>query len=53
MGDLAVTTNDNILVIDNGRDQSIFSKNSFLIQNISGVQFKVNGALKTISSNAL
>ena len=53
LGDLKVTTNENILVIDNGCDQTIINTNSCLIYTFFGIKYKINGALSKISSSSL
>ena len=53
LGNLVATTNENILVIDNGCDQTIININSFLIYTFAGVKCKVNSALSKMSSSSL
>ena len=51
--DLIITTNENIMVIDNGCDQSIINLSSFLIQSFAGVMYNVGGALHSMSASNL
>ena len=52
--DLVIPSNkDNILLIDNGCDISIISKNSFLIQTLTGIYYNVDGALLDIHASNL
>ena len=53
MGNLVFTTNESVLVINNGCDQTIININSFLIYTFAGVKYKVNGALSKMSSSSL
>ena len=50
---LLITTEENIMVIDNGCDQTIINNNSFLVQSFAGVIFNVGGALQGMSSSNL
>ena len=50
---LVVTHGENILVIDNGCDQSIISINSFVVNTFTGVLFNVGGALGSMKSTNL
>ena len=52
-GDLVLPLDKNILVINNGCDQSIINLNSLLILSFAGVYFTVGGALNTMSSTNL
>ena len=47
------STKDNILLIDNGCDISIISKNSFLIQTLTGIFYNVDGALHNMHASNL
>ena len=52
--DLVIPSNkDNILLIDNGCDISIISKNSFLIQTLTGIFYNVDGALHNMHASNL
>ena len=52
--DLVIPSNkDNILLIDDGCDISIISKNSFLIQTLTGIYYNVDGALLDIHASNL
>ena len=50
---LVVTHGKNILVIDNGCDQSIISINSFVVNTFTGVLFNVGEALGSMKSTNL
>ena len=52
-GDLVIPELENILVIDNGCDQSIINLNSFLIQSFAGINYNVGGALHAMNSKSL
>ena len=51
--ELCITTNENILVVDNGCDQTIININSFIIKSFAGVLFNVGGALHDMKSSQL
>ena len=51
--DLVISELENILVIDNGCDQTIININSFLIHSFAGTKYKINGALNAMSSSSL
>ena len=51
--DLTITTDECILVVDNGCDQSIINNNSFLIYSFAGVFYNVGGALNNMHSSRL
>ena len=53
INNLLITTEENIMVIDNGCDQTIINNNSFLVQSFAGVIFNVGGALQGMSSSNL
>ena len=44
---------ENILVIDNGCDQTIININSFLIQSFAGIYYNVGGALNRMTPSSL
>ena len=50
---LVVTHGENILVVDNGCDQSIISINSFIVNIFTGVLFNVGGSLGSMKSTNL
>ena len=50
IGDLVVTTDKNVLIIDNGCDQTIINKSAFKIDTHTGILYDVGGALGYISS---
>ena len=50
---LLITTEENIMIIDNGCEQTIINSNSFLVQSFAGVIFNVGGALQGMSSSNL
>ena len=50
---LVITNGEDILVIDNGCDQSIISINSFVVNTFTGVLFNVGGALGSMKSTNL
>ena len=52
-GDLVIPELENILVIDNGCDQSIINLNSFLIQSFASINYNVGDALHTMNSKSL
>ena len=51
--DLCIPSDENILVIDNGCDQSIININSFLVQSFAGIYYNVGGAISTMKSTNL
>ena len=51
--DLVITHDENILVVDNGCDQSIININSFFVKSFAGVLYNVGGALRGMRSSAL
>ena len=51
--DLLITTDENIMVVDNGCNQSIISINSFLVKSFAGELFNVGVALHNIQSSQL
>ena len=51
--DLCIPSDENILVIDNGCDQSIININSFLIQSFAGIYYNIGGAIRTMKSTNL
>ena len=52
-GDLVITTNEDILIIDNGCDQSIINNNSFLTLISTGAFYNIGGALCSMKSDSL
>ena len=50
---LTITSGDNVLVIDNGCDQSTINIKSCLIGTFDGIHFSVNGLLNKIGSTTL
>ena len=53
-GDMALYDDkENILIIDNGCDQSIITLTSFLVHNYTGVYIHVNGAMKSMQGSSL
>ena len=44
---------ENILVIDNGCDQTIININSFLIESFAGIYYNVGGALNIMTQSSL
>ena len=50
---MVISTNENIIVIDNGCNQSIININSFLVYSFAGVIFNVGGALQGMQSSNL
>ena len=53
LDDLVISTNEQIMVIDNGCDQTIININSFLVQSFTGEYVNIGGALSTMSSSNL
>ena len=53
LGNLAVTTNDNDLIIDNDCDQTIINKSDFNIDIHIGILYHVGEALGSMSSSNL
>ena len=51
--DLIIPHSENILIMDNGCDQTIVNINSFLIQSHAGVYYNVGGALHAMTSTNL
>ena len=51
--DLCISSDENILVIDNGCDQSIININSFLVQSFAGIYYKIRGTISTMKSSNL
>ena len=51
--DLCITTNEPILVVDNGCDQSIIHINAFYVTSFAGVLYNIGGALNGMSSTSL
>ena len=51
--DLCISFDENILVIDNGCDQSIVNINSSLVQYFAGIYYNVGGAISTMKSKNL
>ena len=51
--DLAVPFNENILVIDNGCDQTIINISAFLIESFGGMQCNIGGSLNSMISKKL
>ena len=47
---LVITTNENLLLIDNGCDQSIVSTNSFIVGVHTGQHFHVEGAVECMAA---
>ena len=43
LDDLVISTNEHIMVIDNGCDQTIININSFLIQSVTGAYVNIGG----------
>ena len=53
LDDLVITHDEDILVVDNGCDQSIININSFFVKSFAGVMYHVGGALRGMRSTAL
>ena len=53
LNNLVITTDEPIMVIDNGCDQSIINTNSFLVKSFAGVIFEVGGALNAMQPSRL
>ena len=53
IGDLVVTTDECILIIDNGCDQTIINKSCFKIDTHTGIFYNVGGALDSMSCSNL
>ena len=53
VNDLCIPSDENILVTDNGCDQSIININSFLVQSFTGTYYNVGGAIGTMKSTNL
>ena len=53
IGDLVVTIDENVLIIDNGCDQTIINKSTFNIDTHTGIFYDVGGALGSMSSSNL
>ena len=53
MDDLLITSDENVLIMDNGCDQSIININAFLISTHLGVYYSVGGALQGMHSSNL
>ena len=53
LDNLVITTNEPIMVIDNGCDQSIININSFLVKSFAGVRFEIGGAIQGMGSSTL
>ena len=51
--DLCIPFMENILVVDNGCDQTIVNINCFLIQSFAGIQTSVGGALNSMTPSTL
>ena len=51
--DLVISLDEEILIIDNGCDQTIININSYLIVIHTGICFNVDGALDCMSSSKL
>ena len=51
--ELCITTNENIMVVDNGCDQLIINMNPFFIKSFAGVLYNVGGALYDMKSSKL
>ena len=51
--DLVISLDEEILIIDNGCDQTIININSYLIVTHTGIYFNVDGALDCMSSSKL
>ena len=50
---LVITTNKEILIIDNGCDKSIININSFLTLSSTGTFYNIGGALCSMTSDSL
>ena len=50
---MVITTNENLLLIDNGCDQSIISLNCFNIGTYTGEFFTIQGAITSMTSSKL
>ena len=50
VNDLLIPFMGNILVIDNGCDQTIININPFLIESFAGICYNVGGALNSMTS---
>ena len=53
VNDLCIPFMENILVVDNGSDQTIININSFLIQSFAGIHYSVGRALNIITPSTL
>ena len=53
LNDLVITADENIMVVDNGCDQSIINVNSFLMKSFAGELFNIGGALNSVYSSQL
>ena len=53
MDDLVITSGENVLIMDNGCDQSIVNISAFLVETHLGVYFTVRGAFKGMHSSDL
>ena len=53
IGDLVVTTNECILFVDNGCNQTIINKSCFKIDTHTGMFYNVGGALGSMSCSNL
>ena len=51
--DLVISLDEEILIIDNGCDQTIINLNSYLIVTHTGIFYNVDGALDCMSSSKL
>ena len=43
MDEIVISLNENLLIIDNGCDQTILDLNSFLVQYFAGINFAIEG----------
>ena len=53
MGDLLITSDENVLIMDNGYDQSIVNIIAFLVGTCLGVYYTLGGALNGMHSSDL
>ena len=51
--ELTIVDNENLIIIDNGCDQTIINLNSFVVMTFTGILFDVNGAMASMKSEPL
>ena len=51
--ELTIVDNENLIIIDNGCDQTIINLNSFVVMTFTGILFDVNGAMDSMKSEPL